>query len=102
MWGSDYPHPEGTYSFPETDDEVPMTRLSLANTYHGLPIDKVRKLLGTNALDAFPRLDPSALEKVAARVGPCPEEIDAPPDLREYAYVHERGTLAFRTDGPWS
>jgi predicted TIM-barrel fold metal-dependent hydrolase len=102
MWGSDYPHPEGTYSFPETDDEVPMTRLSIAHTYHGLPLDKVRRLLGTNALDAFPRLDAPALEKVASRVGIGPREIDDAPDLREYAYVHERGTLAFRTEGPWS
>ena len=102
MWGSDYPHPEGTYSFPETDDEVPMTRLSLAFNYHDLPLDKVRRLLGLNALDAFPRLDATALDKVAARVGVRPVEIGAPPDMRRHAYVHERGTLAFREEGPWN
>jgi predicted TIM-barrel fold metal-dependent hydrolase len=102
MWGSDYPHPEGTYSFPETADEIPMTRLSLAFNYHGLPIDKVRRLLGQNALDAFPCLDAAALDKVAARVGPTPAELGAAPDLAQHAYIHERGTLAFREEGPWN
>jgi predicted TIM-barrel fold metal-dependent hydrolase len=102
MWGSDYPHPEGTYSFPETDDEFPMTRLSLAFNYSGLPLEKVRRLLGLNALDAFPRLDAAALDKVAGRVGPRPEEIESVPDMSEHAYVHDRGTLGFRDEGPWN
>jgi predicted TIM-barrel fold metal-dependent hydrolase len=102
MWGSDYPHPEGTYSFPETEDEISMTRLSLAFNYHGLPIDEVRRLLGLNALDAFPCLDGAALDKVAARIGPTPAEIGTAPDLAQHAYVHERGTLAFREEGPWN
>jgi predicted TIM-barrel fold metal-dependent hydrolase len=102
MWGSDYPHPEGTYSYPETPDEIPMTRLSLAHNYHGLPLDKVRRLLGENALEAFPRLDGVALEKVAARVGLRPAELATAPDLRQHAYIHERGTLAFRSEGPWN
>ena len=45
-----------------------MTRLSLAFTYHDLPLGKVRKLLGENVLDAYPRLDAAALHKVAERV----------------------------------
>ena len=102
MWGSDYPHPEGTYSFPDDDEETPMTRLSLAFTYHDLPLDKVRRILGLNALDAFPRLDREALTAVADRVGIRPSEIADPPDLDQHAYVHERGTLGFRTEGPWN
>ena len=53
LWGSDYPHPEGTYIYTDDVDAYPRTRLSIAHNYHGLPIDKVRKLLGDNALDAF-------------------------------------------------
>ena len=55
LWGSDYPHPEGTFTYPDSPDDYPMTRLSLANTYHGLPLDKTRKLVGENALAAYPR-----------------------------------------------
>ena len=102
MWGSDYPHPEGTYSYPEDPDETPMTRLSLAFTYHDLALDKVRRILGENAFDAFPRLDPQALRKVADRVGVTPAEISTAPDLEEHRYIHERGTLGFRTEGPWN
>jgi len=79
-----------------------MTRLSLAFNYHDLPLDKVRKLLGENALDAYPRLDRAALGKVAGRIGIRADEIGSAPDMSEHAYVYERGTLAFRSEGPWS
>jgi hypothetical protein len=62
----------------------------------------VRRLLGLNALDAFLRLDSATLDSVAMRIGVCPEETAAAPDLRNHAYVHERGTLAFRIEGPWN
>jgi hypothetical protein len=102
MWGSDYPHPEGTYSFPDHPDEIPMTRLSLAFNYHDLPLEEIRKLLGENALEAFPRLDATVLDKAAARIGILPAEIAVAPDMRDHQYVHERGTLGFRTEGPWN
>ena len=56
-----------------------MTRLSLANTYHDLPLKKVRKLVGENALDAYPRLDEEALKVVATRVGVRVDEIGTAP-----------------------
>jgi predicted TIM-barrel fold metal-dependent hydrolase len=102
LWGSDYPHVEGTFSYSEDPDEYPMTKLSLAFTYHDLPTDKVRKLVGENVLDAYPRLDGSALTKVAERVGLAVTEIATAPDLSRHAYVWKTGTLAFRTVGPWS
>jgi hypothetical protein len=101
MWGSDYPHAEGTFSYPESPDEVPTTRLSLASTYHDLPLDQVRELLGQNAVAAYPRLDADALTKVADRIGIRPAEIAREPDLTEHPYVYERGSLGFRTTGPW-
>jgi predicted TIM-barrel fold metal-dependent hydrolase len=102
MWGSDYPHPEGTFSYLDDPDAIPMTRLSLAFTYHGLPLDESRRMLGRNAVVAFPRLDGAALDKVAARVGPRPDELAVAPDLSAHPYIHECGTLAFRTEGPWN
>ncbi len=102
MWGSDYPHSEGTFSYSEDPAEYPMTRLSLANTYHGLPLDKVRKLVGENVFEAFPRVDPAELYKVAERIGPTVDEIATKPDLGKYDYVTNTGTLAFRTEGAWN
>lgn len=102
LWGSDYPHPEGSYRYEEDPNMYPMTRLSLANTYHDLPIDKVRKMAGENAIDAYPRLDGKELSKVAQRVGIRSSEIAIAPDLSEYPYIKETATLAFRTLGWWS
>lgn len=100
-WGSDYPHAEGTYCYPTRPDETPMTRLALANTYHDLPLDAVRKMVGENALAAYPLLDGAALQKVADRIGPLPQEVLTAPDLSDPP--HNFGvTLAFRTRGAWS
>ena len=101
LWGSDYPHPEGTYTYPDDPLDYPMTRVALANTYHSLPLEKVRMIVGENALDAYPCLDRVALEKVGQRVGPGVEEIQMAPDLAAYPLVTETGTYAFRTHGPW-
>jgi hypothetical protein len=65
LWGSDYPHPEGSW---------PYTRESLRNTYAGLPVDEVRLMVGENAARAY-RFDLDKLSSVAARVGPRVEEV---------------------------
>jgi predicted TIM-barrel fold metal-dependent hydrolase len=44
MWGTDYPHQEGTW---------PNTALAVRNTFHGVPEDETRKILGENALRVF-------------------------------------------------
>ena len=102
LWGSDYPHVEGTFSYSDDPHEYPMTRLSLVFTYHDLPIESVRKLVGENALAAYPRLDGKALSKVAERIGVPVKELATAPDLSQHPYVAKTGTLAFRTVGPWS
>jgi predicted TIM-barrel fold metal-dependent hydrolase len=60
MWGSDYPHLEGTW--PNTAD-------ALKTTFLDYPEDEARAMLGTNALDVY-GFDPSLMESVAERVGP--------------------------------
>lgn len=99
MWGSDYPHTEGTWLYSEDPDEPSVTRLSLANTFHGLDEAAVRRMAGLNAVECF-GLDAAALKAVAERVGPSPHEMLSPADL---SLVPERYQgYGFRTLGAWS
>jgi predicted TIM-barrel fold metal-dependent hydrolase len=89
MWGSDYPHVEGTW---------PYTKAALRRTFAGLPHDEVRRILGTNALSVFD-LDAAALQDVADRIGPVPDELDEPladdevPEFKGFAF-REVGNFA--------
>jgi predicted TIM-barrel fold metal-dependent hydrolase len=60
MWGSDFPHPEGTW---------PNTKQYYKDTFSGLPEHDGRKILGGNAVD-FYGLDKSKLRAVADEIGP--------------------------------
>ena len=60
MWGSDFPHPEGTW---------PQTAERLRTSFHGLPEDEVAAMLGGNAA-AFYGFDVEKLAPVVARIGP--------------------------------
>jgi hypothetical protein len=79
-----------------------MTKLSLAFTYHDLPIEPVRQLVGENALAAYPRLDAEALSNVAEGIRVPVKGLATAPDLNKHPYVAKIGTLAFRKVGPWS
>jgi predicted TIM-barrel fold metal-dependent hydrolase len=87
MWGSDYPHFEGTWGY---------TDLSLRNTFAGIPVDEVRSMLGENAVNLF-GLNRAALREIADAIGPAPEDIDRP-----VAEVPDIPGCAFRTRGAWS
>ena len=60
MWGTDYPHPEG--SWPYTDDQR-------IETFKGLPEDEVAAMLGGNAA-AFYGFDTEKLAPLVAEIGP--------------------------------
>ena len=68
MWGSDYPHDEGTY---------PFTREHLRLSMEGLATDEKRKLLAGNAAKLYD-FDLKALDREAAKYGPLVEELDRP------------------------
>ncbi|MFG3255477.1 amidohydrolase family protein [Streptomyces sp. NPDC048172] len=68
MWGSDYPHDEGTQ---------PYSREGLRIAYAGLPRDEVAAMVGGNAARVY-GFDTALLDPVAARVGPTAEEIAEP------------------------
>jgi len=60
MWGSDYPHPEGTW---------PQTEVRLAENFSGFPEEDIRKLLGENAIQWY-GMSRDALKPIADRIGP--------------------------------
>lgn len=60
MWGSDYPHPEGTW---------PFTKPQVHETFDHLPQQEVADMLGGNAA-RFYGLDVKALAPLVERIGP--------------------------------
>jgi predicted TIM-barrel fold metal-dependent hydrolase len=68
MWGSDYPHNEGTY---------PKTRESLRAAFAGWDEAKLRALFSENIAKVY-GFDLAALAPIAAEVGPTVEEIATP------------------------
>ena len=68
MWGSDYPHDEGTW---------PYTREHLRQLFHDTPASELQQLLAGNAAELY-SFDLDALAPLAAEVGPTVEEIAQP------------------------
>jgi predicted TIM-barrel fold metal-dependent hydrolase len=60
MWGTDYPHPEGSW---------PITSEQMHATFDGLPEDEIGLMLGGNAA-AFYGVDVEKLAPLVARIGP--------------------------------
>ena len=77
IWGRDYPHGEGTYKYPESDDEESQTRRYLRWAFAGCPLEVAQDMLSETAIRAY-GLDREALAAVAARIGPTPDEVIAP------------------------
>lgn len=61
MWGSDFPHPEG--SWPETEKQ-------LRESFHGVPDAELAAMLGGNAARVY-GFDVEKLAPLAARIGPA-------------------------------
>jgi predicted TIM-barrel fold metal-dependent hydrolase len=60
MWGSDYPHPEGSW---------PYTREQMVETLRGLPEPEIADILGGNAVRVY-GFDAEKLAPLVARIGP--------------------------------
>ena len=60
VWGSDYPHPEGTW---------PHTKQQMADTFHDLPEGELAAMLGGNAARLF-GFDVEKLAPLVERIGP--------------------------------
>jgi predicted TIM-barrel fold metal-dependent hydrolase len=87
MWGSDYPHPEGTW---------PRTLDSMRKSFGGIDSGPVRNVLGGNAIDVY-GLDKATLSAVAARIGPSREDLDG-----QSSVPAQRDGYAFRSIGKWA
>jgi predicted TIM-barrel fold metal-dependent hydrolase len=68
MWGSDYPHDEGTW---------PHSTEALRTAYAGLPYPEVAAMVGGNAARVY-GFDLPALDALAAGVGPLVAEVALP------------------------
>ncbi|HMS11928.1 MAG TPA: amidohydrolase family protein [Microthrixaceae bacterium] len=68
MWGSDYPHREGTY---------PYTVESLRRSFDGWSVDELRSLLGATAASVY-GFDQAACDAAAQLAGPTVDEVAVP------------------------
>lgn len=71
MWGTDYPHPEGSW---------PHTAAKLAADFCDVPVAETRQLLGETAARVY-GFDLGALHVVADRVGPTPQDLGQDPSI---------------------
>ncbi len=72
MWGTDYPHPEGTW---------PNTVARLRSDFGDVPVDDARAMLGLTAARCY-GFDLDALAPIAQRIGPTPEDFGQDPTVR--------------------
>jgi predicted TIM-barrel fold metal-dependent hydrolase len=99
LWGSDYPHLEGTFVYTEDRDVPSVTRLALRNTFCNVPPAETVRMVGQNAIDVY-HLDAAALGAIAREIdAPTLDELAMPIDA-----VPEAGSItAFRSGaGGWS
>ncbi|HXK21230.1 MAG TPA: amidohydrolase family protein [Myxococcota bacterium] len=84
LWGSDYPHYEGTY---------PHTRLALRHTFHDMERGEARAILGENAARLY-AFDLEKLAPLCEKYAPTPGELSVP--LAEHEFPQKVHTAAFR------
>lgn len=95
MWGSDYPHNEGTW--PYTDQALRHTIGSA-----DVPLDEMKALLAGNAARCY-HLDLDELLPVAEKIGPSEADLRVPVEVLPGEGPGEAPirSWAFRRHGPW-
>ncbi len=88
MWGSDFPHEEGTF---------PFTREALAHTYSGMDPIEVARMVGGNAAEVY-GFDLEQLDPIAAEIGPEVAQVAQPiggrPESQSLAFEPRSATLS--------
>ncbi|MDT3439264.1 amidohydrolase family protein [Pseudofrankia sp. BMG5.37] len=98
MWGTDYPHMEGTFVYPDGTDMPSVTKLSLRNGFSGIPEESTRRMVGENAIELY-NLDRAALQAVAREINaPTAAELARQVD----AVPEGAASFAFRTGSSWA
>ncbi|HZP31441.1 MAG TPA: amidohydrolase family protein [Acidimicrobiia bacterium] len=72
MWGTDYPHPEGTW---------PHTAERLRRDFASVPVDDCEQLFGATAARVY-GFDVATLRGIADRIGPTPTDLGQDPARR--------------------
>lgn len=75
LWGNDFPHPEGTW---------PQSRAWLKKTFHDVPRDETRRMLGAAAAEVF-GFDLAELRPIADRLAVTPESLGQTDDAANVA-----------------
>jgi predicted TIM-barrel fold metal-dependent hydrolase len=108
IWGSDYPHREGTWAYSEDPDEPNRTQLAIRDAVAGLPERLVRAMIGETGVRAY-GLDRGKLASIAARIqAPTIIQIMAPISDSEQSWIErftdpeQDYTTAFRRPGAWA
>jgi predicted TIM-barrel fold metal-dependent hydrolase len=98
MWGSDYPHIEGTFVYPDGGDLPSVTRLALRNTFCDVPPAETLRMVGQNAIEVY-GLDARELQRIARDINaPTLHDLATPID----GVPAEASITAFRAgDGGW-
>lgn len=65
LWGNDFPHPEGTW---------PKTRAWLRTTFHDIPVQETRRMIGLAAADVY-GFDVAELRPIADRIDLRPSDL---------------------------
>ena len=65
LWGNDFPHPEGTW---------PNTRKWLRTTFHDIPVEETRRMIGLAAAEVY-GFDVAKLAPVAERINLRPSNL---------------------------
>ena len=99
LWGSDYPHLEGTFVSPDGSDVPSVTRLALRNTFCDVPAAETERMVGGNTVEVY-GLDAAALRTIARDIdAPTLDELATPID----AVPAGASVTAFRAGaGGWS
>lgn len=99
LWGTDYPHLEGTFVYDKNHDGPSVTRLALRNTFCQVQPEATLRMVGKNAVELY-NLDLDALQNIACEIGaPSPDDLATPIG----AVPANASVTAFRSGaGGWS
>jgi predicted TIM-barrel fold metal-dependent hydrolase len=91
LWGSDFPHPEGTW---------PNTFAWLQKTFFDIPIPETRRMLGLSAAEVF-GFDLEKLQPLADKIGHTPTDLGQLGEAKTAADLEARWTQVKAAGRHW-